>query len=367
MVTAILALPGCDDASTDNETDGEKAESTGSSGGDTTSMGGSANGSAASSISGSGGQSTSTGSRSGAGENSGSSSSGRSSGSDETTGTGEDTNGLLDEQPIMGLWTGTAAVAAGTVLLGGDFPIRIAVAQSNNHLVGFLDLQQEQGQLASAYGYAFVGEINGDEVSLTLTDRQCGSVTNCYPSGGTESVFSVEGTVVDGSMTWDTVEVLPGLSYSPESPFESLTVEWQDDYDSKPVDFENTWGGEGLLPAAVVVPVPLPMDGPTTVGIAGPPPGYALGAFINQGFEFVPPYTDDVVVTSSFRADDETGRVWFTQQNRWLYLGQKHGNRITMVIIYDFLGENYQDGEPPRPLSDIAIENVLGVMSLRLE
>lgn len=364
----MLVLPGCGgDAPANDETDGERAESTGGSGGGTTSTGGSSEGTAGSSLSGSEGQSTSTGTSSGGGESSGASSSGSSTGSDETTGRGEDTNGLLDEQPVMGLWTGTAAVAAGEVLLGGDFPVRIAVAQSNNHLVGFLDLRQEQGPLASAYGYAFVGEIDGDEVSLTLTDRQCGSVTNCYPGGGTESVFTVEGTVNDGAMTWDTVEVLPGIGYSPESPFESLTVEWQDDYNSDSVDFENTWAGDGLIPAAVVVPVPLPMHGPTTVGVAGRPPGYALGNFINEGFEFVPPYTDNVISTSSFRADDETGRVWFTQQDRWLYLGQKHGNRITMIITYDSLGENYQDGEPPRPLSDIAIEDVLGVMSLRLE
>jgi hypothetical protein len=287
-------------------------------------------------------------------------------------------DGCGEAPVLLGEWTGTAIVDGDDILVDGEYPVVVNLAQSDARVRGVIDIREERGFLAETFGYLVDGEVSVDgTVVLRSTDRICGGgepKTLCYPNATVEPVFELRGRIDGGALVLDEATVLPGVVYDTgaaiEIPFETLSVEQADRrFRPEPRPFAGTWSGPMTMPQTLVVPLPLPFHGQNSLEIG---PGLDLVSFDNDAVGNVYPDLFDLFLGDAFRLDADTGRAWVVQVGtvyyRWLYALRRNGNTMTGIVAFDLFEDPVYDADAaPVDFTDIALEKTVAVINFYFE
>lgn len=291
------------------------------------------------------------------------------------SGTGADAGAPVHGTPVMGIWRGTAAVDEGEILLGGEFPATMAIAQSGSTIRGILDIRQDVDILAESFGYLLEGTIDGDRLVVQATDRLCAATEPedlCYPAAPPfQKAFRLSGRLVDGTLVWDLVEPLQGVTYpegvAVEPPFRTLSLALDEaPYQDGDRDVSSRWEGETWIFTSVVFLNPLPFYGQNSMRVEGAPP--VMTEFVNDLAGEVVPRFDDLILPSSLDVDPATGRFWFVQtanpDYRWLWTGVLRGNKLSGTVVFDFSADPmYDPGRLPIDPASAPFVDVAAVFS----
>lgn len=279
-----------------------------------------------------------------------------------------------------GEWTGKATVAGGAFTKKGSFSVGMWLVRDESRVRGFLDSNQtaEGTGQANSPSYYVEGTIDAtSNVVLELTERACGAGEPqglCYPdfTNSRAPRYRAEGKLSSGVLTFGQAKAKPdapalpdGIAFEP--PFDSLVL-------TPPPPLEATsgsgitgnWLGECDLPRDVIFPLPTPMDGVVDVSID------ASGAMTSFKLDGIVMYPGDepIILGDTFRYDAASQRFWFLQVGttfgRWLYVGQRVGDTLHVLVYSDALDADafYKAGETPGALTAPTFTNLEGACTL---
>lgn len=270
-------------------------------------------------------------------------------------GDGADRPDGSDDTPARGLrtgvWSGRAEVAGGRFTRAGSFDARLVVYVGGDRVRGYLDIEQTEagtGRVDSP-SYFVDGEIDGNVVSIELTERVCGAgepVGLCYPDGGARRlIYRASGTVDGDTLSFEPAEVIPGSAPLPdglefEPPFAELALDYAEpEAGSSEGGIVGRWRGACRIPRDVVYSLDLPMFGDNEMEIALDDAGApTITRFVNRG-TVVWPQPEPILLGDTFRYDDASGRFWFVSLwnifGRWLYAGRHDGDVLEILLIGD--------------------------------
>lgn len=278
--------------------------------------------------------------------------------------------------PVLGTWTGTATVTGGRFLSGGDFAAKVVLAQSGDHVRGFIDVRQNAQTLAEAFGYFVDGTISAaGQLDLTATDRVCGAgdpVGLCYPNSTVEPVFHIRGAVSGQAMTLDQVTIM-SVTYPSDVPVEPPFVVLRathegPTYAPDPHPLASRWSGRLVMPESLAVLAPLPMHGDNTVAISN---AYVVAGWDNEIAGNIVPRFDDIILPTSLATTPATGRTWWKQtatlDYAWLYAARRSGNTLSGVVGFDAYANPLHNSGAPKDLADIPLIDTVAVFTFQID